>query len=544
MGFIQKIFHNKTALFLFFLSLIFIFPIFGGFYLSHDSITHLARAAFYEEAILDGQFPPRWAADANYGYGSPFFIFYYPFSGYIIALFHLVGFSFENSYLLVSFSAFLIGVLFFYLWIKRIYGIKAAFLSTLFYIALPYKYLTLFVRGGVGEFISFSLVPAIFFFIETKLNFSTRVLSSALIYSFIMLSHNAIALIFTPVFLFYSLIRGRNAFLNAILSVVFGLLLSAYFWIPSIAESGYTAFSKYFATMYMEHFPSIIRLIHSPVGFGPDVNKSGGLAPAIGIPAFAVVIGAVIVLFKQRKEAKIVVFWIILFCIGLFLCTSYSSFLWDKSAFLQKFQFPWRFVVIPSFAACALVAYIASKTNRIWPILIFVTGSVLYGLLFVKVEKHIKNPDSYYYDYPGSTYFHNEATTIWSAGDPSKAAVHQIEFAQGDGFISNVVKRTEKHTFNVKTDTQSVIVDNTVYFPGWKVYVNGRQTPIQFQDAHYRGIITFPVSSGENRVEVVFTETKIRLISDLISVIAWIFLFLAVILKLRKVNWKKRSIIF
>ena len=77
-----------------------------------------------------------------------------------------------------------------------------------------------------------------------------------------------------------------------------------------------------------------------------------------------------------------------------------------------------------------------------------------------------------------------------------------------------------------ETDTQIKL--NTFYYPGWKVYVNNIDTPIQFQDSNNRGLITFHVPQGHHQIKAIFTETRFRLLANLISLFS-LLLFVSVI---------------
>ncbi len=68
--------------------------------------------------------------------------------------------------------------------------------------------------------------------------------------------------------------------------------------------------------------------------------------------------------------------------------------------------------------------------------------------------------------------------------------------------------------------TNGRIRENTLYFPGWNVLVDGLKTPIQFQDPKSRGLMTFPVLKGKHAIRIIFKETKIRLLSDVLSLFA------------------------
>ena len=60
----------------------------------------------------------------------------------------------------------------------------------------------------------------------------------------------------------------------------------------------------------------------------------------------------------------------------------------------------------------------------------------------------------------------------------------------------------------------------TVYFPGVKVIVNGREIEPQYDD---NGIIT-------TKGEIIFRETPVRLVADLISLTGIIFIIILLIL--------------
>ena len=115
-GFIHK---YRDYLILAAVSLILLIPLFwGGFYQSHDGPAHVARIPQYLKAFQHGQFPPRWAPTLNYGYGSPVFIIFYPLGGYLGALGHVLGLSYETSFSAVISLFFVLGPLLFYLWVS------------------------------------------------------------------------------------------------------------------------------------------------------------------------------------------------------------------------------------------------------------------------------------------------------------------------------------------------------------------------------------------------------------------------------------------
>jgi len=83
--------------------------------------------------------------------------------------------------------------------------------------------------------------------------------------------------------------------------------------------------------------------------------------------------------------------------------------------------------------------------------------------------------------------------------------------------VTDWQKQDLKHRFKISSQEEVRFIDNTIYFPGWRVLIDGQATEIQFQDPNYRGLITVNIPQGEHKVEVIFRRTKVRLIAELIS---------------------------
>jgi hypothetical protein len=92
----------------------------------------------------------------------------------------------------------------------------------------------------------------------------------------------------------------------------------------------------------------------------------------------------------------------------------------------------------------------------------------------------------------------------------------------GKALIHETLRTSTHHEYEVFVESDNArFKDNTVYFPGWSVFANGQKKDIQFQDPSERGIITFSLSKGEYKVDVIFENTKLRLLSNWISVVSF-----------------------
>ncbi len=215
---------------------------------------------------------------------------------------------------------------------------------------------------------------------------------------------------------------------------------------------------------------------------------------------------------------------------------SISNIIWSRVQLLKQFQFPWRFISVTCFTASVLSGYLLTKFNNKylkWAVCISVLLLAVPMARFWKIAQN--RPDEFYFNYSGTAAYHNEATTIWAAGDKYEYPKNRIELISGTGVITDYVRKSNIHTFQLNAGEPVRILDNTVYFPGWQVSVDGKKVPIEFQDINYRGLITFDVLGGLHEITVIFTESPIRLLSDMISVIG-IGIFISVWIFQKKIN--------
>lgn len=522
-----------TPIILIILTFSFLVPLLQkGFYNSHDGEVHVARFAAYYKAYKDGQIPARWAGDLNFGYGSPLFIFYYPLPGTIASGIHALGVNLEDSFKIIMGLSFVLAPLAFYAWSSLFVGRKAAFIGSLLYGLAPYHFLNLYVRGDVAELLGLVFVPLVFLYIEKSKKHSSfeYIFLGGVFYALLILSHNAISLMFSPIFLMYSLMKiKKRGLVSCISLLILGLFLSSFFWLPALAEGKFTQAVFFIGDMYKLHFPTFQQLVYSNWGFGSDVFRSGGLSPQIGpIHVFLAFVGGMLIL-KRRKDSRIISYWFLLFILALLLSLRQSDFIWQQVPLLKLFQFPWRITALSSFIAAVLSLYVFNSVSNKKIIFFMAIFLIAISVPFVKIKEMSTKNDSFYYGYKGSTDYHGAASTVWSAGNPGKYAKNPIEIISGNASIKNLIRKSNLHNFVVDADSNTKILDNTIYFPGWQAFVDRKKVLIEFQDINYRGLITFPVPKGIHNVNVRFTESPIRLFSNAVSMFALIALLIGCI---------------
>jgi len=155
-----------------------------------------------------------------------------------------------------------------------------------------------------------------------------------------------------------------------------------------------------------------------------------------------------------------------------------------------------------------------------------------------KPKGYTAKPDSYYSGVYESTTDTGESSPIWSVRFMEHFPTASMDIASGSVLITKGRRTTTVREYVLNAKEPARLVENTLYFPGWKVYVDGIQTGVQFQDPTYRGLITFRVTEGEHTVRIVFEDTKMRRISNMISLASIGILGLMLIVVSL---WKKRT---
>jgi len=535
---------KKLPVVLFFIGFLYLYPLITQpFYATHDGLAHLVRFAEYQKALTDKQFPVRWASHINFSYGSPLFIFYYPFPYYLGTMIHVAGFSYETVFKIFIATCFLFSFWTFYLWALRIGTTFAAAIGAFVYMLTPYHFLNMYVRGDIGELLAFTLLPLVFYFLERNnvhRSFFQNSIPGGICYALVILSHNGVALLSFPVLIVYVLLV-KHKFSNFLL-LGLGFFLSFFFWFPALYEQKYLVQLQVFEEFYKQQFPSLLQLISPAWGFGADVAKPNGLSPQIGMIHILFFLLSSGILIKTKWKNKNQLFWFIVFFCFVFLATRFSLFFYAHAGVLRKLQFPWRCIGIAGFALSALTVYSTNAIAKyevskkiIFVLLIFLT---IISFRFTVTRYQSARQDSYYQTATDMTFYHHEAVTKWS-GDTAHAYPHTpVEIISGVGKISRYQRKSNIHTFQINAATDTKILDNTIYYPGWQVFIDGKKTIIEFQDPNHKGLLSFFLPKGKHHIVAKFVETPDRLFANVVSLVVFILCIVLFFLH-RKIHHEK-----
>ncbi len=516
-----------------YLILVILFSLFSVLDLTHSGIPltddgeyHVIRFEQFYKVLSDGILYPRWAPDLNNGFGVPLFNYVYPLPNYLAALFHFLGFNFIDSLKLNFAAASIVGAVFFYLWTKKYWGEYGAVVASVFYTFSPYHLVDIFARGSAGEVWALALFPGLgwsyltFTQTKKKLYFILPVILLASL----ILAHNIQAVIFFAFFLLYALItlpkKQKPEYLKYLVFLIFlGLGLSAPFWIPAIFESQYVQGLKIFNPV--NYFPKLNQLFLSGHG-------GGQISFEIGILNLIVVFAAAVLSFKKRD--KLILTFTAVFLICIFLMTPFSKFVWDTFSFTGYIQFPWRLLsvttLIAAFLAGSMVSPIVFKNKKLQLLtaVLLISLCFVYGSRFAKATHYREGQDDTYLNnknfIQGTNSPRNTFNTIWLHRLPKEKA-NKVEVLSGDVNLKIEETKSDSLSFTADSKTNSQILVNTAYFPGWTAKVNGKEIPIN----NYKGQLFLNLPKGADEVQVLLNSTIIQRFSYLYFLIT-IFLLL------------------
>ncbi len=504
-----------------------------GLPVTHDGQDHVARIANFYQSLQDGNIIPRWAANLNWEYGHPILMFLYPLPSYLASFMHFLGFNLVDSVKLVFGISFILSGLAMYLWMKSEIGKMEGFFAAFLYMFAPYRFVDFYVRGAIGEHMAFVFPPLIFYFLHKLRNSSSSLylVFGSLSVAGLILSHNAVSLMFIPIiflYIFYGARFSKNKkvfLLQAIMMILWGFLLSAFFWIPALFEGKYTLRDIVTKNEYATRFVQLKDLLYGEWNYG----GTGQFTVQIGVVQWIMVSISVLLLIvkKNRKYVLPMVGLLTIFIITLFLMLPISDIIWQKITLLQKFQFPWRLLSVEVFVTAVLGALVIAQIKHKKYVVI---ASVILGLILLRpawqADGYLLRSESFYSGIYYSTTDTGESSPIWSIRFMEHTPRAHIEVIDGEAMVQEVSRLSTSHVYKVNAVKNSRIRENTVYFPGWTVFVNGKPVPVEFQDQANRGLITFFVDKGESMIEVKFIDTKIRYFSNIVSFLAFISMIL------------------
>ncbi|MCL4208195.1 hypothetical protein KJZ63_01000 [Patescibacteria group bacterium] len=506
---------------------------------THDLEIHAARTANYYLALKQGQLPPRWAPNLNYGFGYPVYNFSYHYPYFVSALLFGITDSVELSLNLFMAGSVLIGGLGVYLlaWLKLGEKYKGrsgqAFIISLAYLTAPYILLNVFVRGALGEIGFWSLLPVvmIFFLLRQHTHQWWYLLAFPILLVAWFLSHQVLVLLSLPVLILWQVVEvgGVKKFLRSDwrtwLGLIFlSLLMVLFSWLPMVTEKKFVAlgYDNYQPHSYAEQFPPNGWLLYSPWEYSGLVDRSenGRFTRMIGFEYWLVAVGGVWLIGKgygkSKNKAKYF-FWLGAFWTTLFLMLPISLGIWKICPPLQYIQHPWRLIGWCVVAGTMIwLEWLINNKNS--AIVKLINGLVLLSSIWAiwfwaKPVATFHKPVEQWLEYHLTGDSYSELTPVAFDRGENLAFPEKLYFLDGNDNLSklepiNLLWTGNLISYNFETTQSGRVIQKTANFPGWKVEVNGQPINVDDNVASWSGRVTYWVSGGANQVKVFFDDKK------------------------------------
>jgi len=159
------------------------------------------------------------------------------------------------------------------------------------------------------------------------------------------------------------------------------------------------------------------------------------------------------------------------------------------------------------------------KEKYVWFVAVLFIFLVYFSSANLFSPKNYQDyPDTFYSTNVDSTTVKGEYMPIWVHTLPGHMPSAKVNIAEKAGIVSSLISNGNKINVTIQMIKSGIVQINTVYFPGWEAYVDGKQQKISYNNPY--GLMQIPLKTGKHTVLVTFTETRERLFSDILSIVS------------------------
>jgi len=551
-----------------------------GYLATHDGLHHLFRLAALDDALHQGVVYPRWFPDFAFGYGQPILNYYVPLSYYWGLTFHLLGLGYVSAIKVAFASGYLLSAVTMYAYARTLVGVRGGLVAAVAYVYFPYHLVETYVRGALSEHLALVWMPLVLLaahrMFEEKASRGWLIVLGALAYVGLILTHTLTTVIFTPVAVAYAFwrlveqIRRHNSqfairnsqfavrlavpgLLSPICSLFLALGLTAFYWLPVVAESRWVglwaatisdAYKNHLAPLRESISPFLVYRYYPNQGVAADYpfGLIWGLLFAISLFV------AAWLWRKQRQHAEYLLFFQGVVLVSAFMMVDASLGVWRAfQSVLSFLQFPWRFMSLAALGLAIVAGALGGLMTDKRPGL-RVGASAMLSLVLVMPsladlpvrslpmrEAEVDARRMWREDFEtrqiGATW-NADYQPEWVKADrtavplPLAQPRSEIQVAANPRLAPNRIAYLER-AYTVQSSAPLRLRFHTFYYPGWRGYVDGM--PVPTYPVHEMGLLSLDVPAGEHRIELRFEDTWPRALGNSISLITLVGMAVSVL---------------
>jgi hypothetical protein len=534
----------------------------GGFFESHDGLFHLYRLAALDRAVRAGVLYPRWFPEFAFGYGHPVLNFYGPLSYYWGLPFTLLGADTVLAMKLVLATGLVAAAWGMYLFARLHLDRGPAVVAAVVYTYLPYHLADLYVRGAVAEFLAFVWFPLSLWTFHRLIRDSeqrglTWLAAAVLSVVALVVTHNLSTLIFAPVLAGYVvLLLWKRHDVRTIGRVVLALILvatlSAFYWLPVLAESRYVGLGHGASQGYRNHLVPLAELISLRPTYDYSLEPGIRVAFPLGWVQAVIPVAVLVLLFRFRQRRWLVLFFAAIALLSTWMLTTASLPAWKVfEPVLAFLQYPWRFQAITALAT-AILAGVLLQELALTPgwgraalggLLLLVTGIwALWALPITPILPALSVQEMWQKDQEfgqvGATWT-GEYVPIWvreqrwaisrpvpnPSADNTAGSTNPSALLQGTASLTGVGHT--RYDFSLNAPQGASLTLHQFYYPGWQA--RWQDTTLTAHPRGLLGLVTFELPPGSGPLSLNLALTPAQWWGTLISLLASLALGIALV---------------
>lgn len=471
-----------------------------------------------------GIFYPRWASEAQWGYGEARFIFYPPVSWTLGALlgailpWHLV----PAVYVLIALT--LSGCSMFFLardWLEP----RDAIFAAVCYAVNPYYLIIVYWRSAFAELLAGALLPLLLLFV-LRLERDGRRAALALslvvaavwltnIPSAVMLNYSLALLVLIAAWFHRS---PRIVFWGAFAAAL-GAALAAFYLVPAVFEQKWIQISQVLSPGVRPQDNFLFTFLPDP-----DHNRFNLLVSLAATAEMIFLAAAAFYSRRWRRRSPVLRLELVAWGVSAgLLMLSLTSLAWMFLPKLRFAQLPWRWLLCLNVALVLLIAMAWKQ----WPMRFLVYATLLTVLAFgwrglqppwwdtkLDIAEMVENQRT-------SVGYEGTDEYVPSGADPYEVKHDAARVAfEGEGKGTVQIQRwdPESKAFTVEADGAGVLALRLFNYPAWKVEVNG--LAVNAKTAETTGQMLVPIQAGESSVHLMFGRTWDRTVGAIVSAVA------------------------
>jgi hypothetical protein len=522
-----------------------------------DLETDMRFTVAYLEGFKSWNFAPIWSNDGS-GFGSVGIRFYPPIPFFALAITQLATNDWFTSLSLNLFGWMILGCAGVYFFAKEWATPNQAMVGGMIYAIVPQHLNEIFQFVLYAEFAAWGILPFCFLFITRVCRHNRWIdaIGLAVSCSFLVLTHiptSIIAILVFPIYAFLLIDSNRIVKITLKLSAAFisTMVATAFRWLNIAFEVNWLAHndSKYshgayqavawlFPTVLTERSLSLL-LIGSWIC---DITVV--LTLILLVPSILLLLGRV---EMSQEVKKFLIAAVITALFSLFMLSRPSSIIWETFTFLQKIQFPWRWLSVFSLLTVVslivsisvlISAYQGIRRFIVYPILVIVVAVGLFDYTQLIVPAAPYTTEEF-----GKIVSELETKPIWEGWWPiwakKEAFDDPTKINSEDRTVQVTQWEPENREFVVSEGKAINIRIATFYYPYWKATVNDSSAEVSMDD---NGSILIPIPSDASKVQLYFEEPSYYRIAKFISAVAWMCIGCYLGLRiLRKLNQRRKT---